>query len=99
MSRRLAQALTAVSGLALFGLVVVSTSAVLQIRLMPESLFTVLALGSFALAAIVMLCMVIACVRDVSLSPSLRLRWELALVVGGPLTALLYFVRQAKKGA
>jgi len=46
-----------------------------------------------------MLSMVIFCVRNQSLSSSERLRWELALLVGGPITSLLYFLQQAKKGA
>ena len=50
-------------------------------------------------AALLMLWMIIACVRNRSLSSSERLRWELGLLVGGPITSFLYFFQLAKKGA
>ena len=100
MSRRLAQVICAVHGVVLLGILLPFALALLDVhsgRLASSA--EPLALISLTAAALLMLFMVIACMRNQDLSASERLRRELGLLVGGPITSLFYFLRQAKSGA
>ncbi len=50
-------------------------------------------LYSFVAGVILMTWMLVSCVRDKSLSSAERLRWELLLVIGGPITAIVFLYR------
>jgi len=50
-------------------------------------------LFSFLAAIALMAWMLVACIRDKSLSAADRLRWELLLAVGGPITAVVFLHR------
>jgi hypothetical protein len=50
-------------------------------------------LASFLAGVLLMTWMLVACIRDKSLSPAERLRWELLLAVGGPITAIVFLHR------
>jgi cytochrome c biogenesis factor len=100
MSPRLARVICAVHLIVLAGILLPFVFSLLGVHSAAVgAVVEPITLISFAAAALLMLSMVIFCVRNQSLSASQRLRWELALLVGGPITSFLYFLQQAKKGA
>ena len=50
-------------------------------------------LFSFVAGVILMIWMLASCIRDKSLSSAERLRWELLLAIGGPITAIVFLYR------
>jgi cytochrome c biogenesis factor len=100
MSPRIARVICAVHLVVLAGILVPFALSLLGVHSATAgAVAEPITLISLAIAALLMLSMVIFCVRNQSLTSSERLRWELALLVGGPITSLLYFLQQAKKGA
>lgn len=53
-------------------------------------------LASFTAGVLLSAWMLVACIRDKSLSASERLRWELLLVVGGPITAIVFLHKSTR---
>ena len=49
---------------------------------------------SFACAVTLVIWMFVSCVRNASLNRRERLRWELLLLIGGPITAMIYLYRE-----
>jgi hypothetical protein len=49
---------------------------------------------SFVCAVTLVIWMFVSCVRNAALDKRERLRWELLLVVGGPITAMVYLHRK-----
>jgi len=100
MSRRMALLVSGANTVVLAGIVVPVAMAVARLGSDKSwSILEPILLMSFAVAALLMLVMVFACSRNSSLSPSQRRRWELGLLIGGPVTSLAYFIREAKNGA
>lgn len=56
--------------------------------------FDIVIVPSFAAMALLMLWMLVETIRDERLSPRERLRWQLFLLVGGPITACVYLSRR-----
>jgi hypothetical protein len=63
-----------------------------------EAVMTALLLTGFTVSALMMLVMLIACMRNRSLSASEKRTWELLIFVGGPITSCSYFWHEAKNG-
>jgi len=66
----------------------------LAVRLSPEILDSSM-LVSFLAAVALVIWMLVACIRDRSLSRAERLRWELLLAIGGPITAIVFLYRSS----
>jgi hypothetical protein len=78
--------LLALAGFAFLPLVILSF-----LRLLPTGAWIEVALmSSFVSSVVLMIWMFLACLRDPSLDAKERLRWELLLVAGGPITAIVY---------
>jgi hypothetical protein len=57
--------------------------------------FDVSLVAGFSAMAVLMGWMLVECIADKSLTASERLRWELLLVVGGPITAFFFLKGRA----
>ena len=99
MPRPLSLLLCVVNAAVVLSMGTVAVSTFTGLALVPDSLRTAVGIGAFAAGAILAVTMLIVCRRDKSLSAAQRRRWELWLLVGGAVTSLVYFVRQARKGA
>jgi uncharacterized membrane protein YdcZ (DUF606 family) len=98
MSKQLAQIVSVINATVLAGILIPVLFAVFRIGVVPDSRVPLLMLLSFTAGALLMLLILVACIRDESLSEASRLRWEFVLIVGGPITSFVYFVRRARKG-